>query len=66
MTTLAEIETAVISLSKTDFTRFREWFDALRNHRWDQEFEADAAGGLLDSLADEALADFNAGKCKEL
>ena len=66
MTTLAEIESAVTRLSKNDFTKFHDWFDALRNQRWDQEFEADAAGGLLDSLADEALADFNAGKCKEL
>lgn len=66
MTTLAEIETAVSRLSKSDFSRFRDWFDALKSRRWDQEFEADAANGLLDSLADEALADFKSGKCKEL
>jgi hypothetical protein len=58
MNTLAEIENAV--------SKFRDWFDALKNKKWDQEFEANAANGLLDSLADEALSDFNSGRCKEL
>jgi hypothetical protein len=66
MNTLAEIENAVIHLSKSDFSKFRDWFDALKNKKWDQEFEADAANGLLDRLADEALSDFNSGRCKEL
>lgn len=66
MTTLAEIEIAVTRLPKKDFSMFSDWFDTLRNKIWDREIEEDIKNGLLDSLADEALSDFNSGKCKEL
>ncbi len=66
MTTLAEIEMAVTRLPKKDFSIFADWFDSLRNQLWDREFEADVKNGLLDSLANEALSDFDSGKCKEL
>lgn len=33
MNTLAEIENAVIHLSKSDFSKFRDWFDALKNKK---------------------------------
>ena len=66
MTTLAEIEMAVTRLPKNDFSLFADWFDTLRNKIWDRELEEDVKNGLLDSLADEALSDFNSGKCKEL
>jgi hypothetical protein len=36
------------------------------NQLWDRELEADVKNGLLDSLANEALFDFNSGKCNEL
>ncbi len=66
MTTLTEIERAVTSLSRKDFNKFRDWFSALDQKEWDREFEKDAQKGLLDDLANEALADFNAGACKKL
>ncbi|CAK8716179.1 hypothetical protein KKHLCK_05300 [Candidatus Electrothrix laxa] len=66
MTTLTEIERAVTSLSRKDFNTFRDWFSTLENRKWDREFEKDAQKGLLDDLANEALADFNSGACKEL
>jgi hypothetical protein len=66
MTTLTEIERAVTNLSRKDFSKFRDWFSALDNRKWDREFEEDAQNGLLDGLADEALADFKTGACKEL
>ncbi len=66
MTTLTEIERAVTNLSRKDFNEFRDWFSALDNRKWDREFEKDAQKGLLDDLANEALADFNSGTCKEL
>ncbi len=66
MTTLIEIERAVISLSRKDFNKFRDWFSSLEQRKWDREFEEDAQNGLLDELANEALADFASGACKEL
>ena len=66
MTTLTEIERAVTSLSRKDFNKFRDWFAALDQRKWDREFEEDTQNGLLDDLANEALTDFNSGTCKEL
>ncbi len=33
---------------------------------WDKQFEKDVAGGRLDALADEALADLREGPCREM
>ena len=66
MTTLTEIERAVTNLSRKDFNKFRDWFSALEQRKWDREFEEDAQNGLLDELANEALADFQSGRCREL
>jgi len=66
MTTLTEIERAVTNLSRKDFNKFRDWFSAVENRKWDNEFEKDVEKGLLNDLANEALADFNSGACKEL
>ena len=57
MQMVQEIELAVSRLSLEELARFREWFD---------EFEADAKSGKLDRLANQAIADFRASKCKEL
>ncbi|RKU08415.1 hypothetical protein C6501_16445 [Candidatus Poribacteria bacterium] len=33
---------------------------------WDKQFEDDVKAGKLDRFAEEALADFQAGKCEEI
>lgn len=33
---------------------------------WDKQFEEDVKAGKLDRFAEEALADFQAGKCEEI
>ena len=33
---------------------------------WDKQFEEDVKAGKLDRFAEEALADFRAGKCEEI
>lgn len=33
---------------------------------WDKQFEADVKAGKLERFAKEALADFRAGKCKDI
>ena len=66
MHSVQEIEKAVSQLSKADLINFREWFDKFDQEVWDQQFEEDVVSGKLDSLADQAIADFKAGKCKEV
>lgn len=66
MMTVQEIERAVSQLSKDDFAQFRAWFEAFEAELWDAQFEQDVNAGRLDQLANQAIADFRAGKCTEL
>jgi hypothetical protein len=66
MSTVREIEQAVRALTPDALAEFREWFAAFDADQWDREFEQDARSGRLDSLADKALSDLDAGRCTEL
>ena len=66
MSTVQEIEQAVARLTPEELTSFRDWFAEFDARIWDQQFEDDAKSGKLDKLANEAIADFRAGKSKEL
>ena len=66
MQMVQEVQLAVSQLSLEELARFREWFDEFEAKVWDKQFEADAQSGKLDKLANQAIADFHAGKCKEL
>ncbi|MCC7161410.1 MAG: hypothetical protein IT331_02870 [Anaerolineae bacterium] len=66
MSTIREIELAVTQLSAQDLARFRQWFDEYDAQEWDEQFERDAKSGKLDDMAEKAIADFRAGKFKEI
>jgi hypothetical protein len=66
MTTLEDIERAVTELPADELARFRAWFDEFEATRFDQKIERDAKAGRLDRLAGQALADFRAGRAREL
>ena len=66
MSSIQEIEQAVTRLSSKELARFRQWFDEYDAKAWDEQFERDAKSGKLDDLAEKAIADFRAGKFKEL
>ena len=66
MNTIYEIEQAVSHMSLEDLARFRQWFEEFDAKVWDEQFEQDAKSGKLDKLANQAIADFRAGKYKEL
>lgn len=66
MGTVNEIEQAIRALSQDDLAEFRNWFAAFDADQWDREFELDVESGRLNSLAEEALADLEAGRCTEL
>ncbi|MFQ6015750.1 MAG: hypothetical protein ACE5NP_09945 [Anaerolineae bacterium] len=66
MLKIQEIEQAVSQLPLDELARFREWFDEFDAKIWDKQFEVDAQSGKLDRMANQAIADFRAGKYKEL
>lgn len=63
---LPEIENAVSRLSRGELGEFRDWFSRFDAKAWDTQFEEDVKAGRLDALADEALADLRAGRCRDL
>jgi hypothetical protein len=66
MTTLETAEGLVSKLSPRELLEFRRWFAQFDGEAWDKQIESDAAAGRLDSLADEALAEYHAGKAAEI
>lgn len=66
MENVQTIEKAVSRLSKSDLKSFRNWYERFDQKVWDNQFEEDAKSGKLDALADQAVNDFKAGKCKEI
>lgn len=64
MTKLEKIEETIAAFSDAELKRFAAWFDELRWQRWDRQLEADVEAGRLDKLAEEALADLDAGRTR--
>src|SRR5260221_5820864 len=65
MTTLEDIEKAVAELPADQLARFRAWFEEFEAARFDQKIERDAKAGRLDQLAEQALADYRAGRAHD-
>lgn len=66
MTTVNEIEEAVAHLPRKELQTFRSWFQEFDAEAWDRQLEQDVKDGKLDAMADEALRDFEAGRCTKL
>ena len=64
--TIEDLENAVSNLPPDQLAKFRDWFDAFDGARFDQKIERDAKAGKLDRLAEQALADFDKGRAREL
>lgn len=58
MTKLEDIEKAIATLAPDELAKFRAWFAEFDAARFDEKIARDAAGGRLDALAEQALADF--------
>jgi hypothetical protein len=65
MSTLEQIEAAILTLPADEFQQLRQWFLDMDFQRWDEQLEQDIAAGKLDALAEEAIAEFKAGRCRE-
>lgn len=66
MTTVPEIQRAIMSLSKAEYTELFRWFLDQDWEEWDREIEEDVAAGKLDFLAAEALEAKRQGTLREL
>ncbi|HEV2148191.1 MAG TPA: hypothetical protein VGR37_12375 [Longimicrobiaceae bacterium] len=66
MSTVQEIERAVIGLSLAELAEFRAWFLEFDAAAWDRQIEQDVASGRLDALAEEALEDLRANRTRRL
>lgn len=65
MSQVQEIEIAIESLSRDDYTRLREWFLERDWIYWDRQIEMDSQSGKLDFLVEEAFAEKKQGRLYE-
>ena len=61
-----ELEIAISKLPPDQLAALGEWFDEYREEEWDRQIEADAKGGRLDALIQEARTDIAAGRTRPL
>lgn len=66
MDEVEQLEKKVEGLSSRELAEFRAWFIEFDSRVWDEEIEADLKAGKLDGLIAEALAEYKAGKAREL
>jgi hypothetical protein len=66
MTRVEALKRDVQSLTQTELTEFRKWFEDYDNELWDRQIEADSKAGKFDQIEAEALAEFDRGETIEL
>jgi hypothetical protein len=66
MSTVEQIEDAILKFPSDDFRRLAEWLLELEEQRWDAQIAADVASGKLDKLAARAIEHYKAGNYREL
>lgn len=66
MSEVKQLAKRIENLTPRDFAEFRAWFFEFDARVWDRQIEADVKAGKLDGLIAEALADYKAGKAREL
>ena len=66
MTTIPEIQQAIMNLSEADYAELCRWLLDQNWERWEQEFDEDVKAGKLDALAAEALDAKAGGELRNL
>ena len=66
MNELEELEKRIRNLAPEDLAKFRAWFIEFDHALWDRQIDSDAKSGKLNSLVNEALADYKAGKARKI
>ncbi len=65
MSRVEEIEAAIEGLAPAEYRRIVEWLRVREEARWDGRMDADAAGGKLDGLFEEAEREAAQGLLRE-
>ena len=66
MTTIPEIQQAIMNLSEAEYAELCRWVLDQDWERWEREFDEDVKAGKLDALAAEALEAKARGELKDL
>lgn len=66
MSEVEQLERRIENLSPEELGKLRAWFIEFDAGLWDDQIKADARAGRLDRLINKALADYEAGKAREL
>jgi hypothetical protein len=66
MSEVEQLEQRIENLSLQDLAKLRAWFVEFDARLWDDQIVTDAKAGKLDRLITEALAEYKAGKAREL
>lgn len=66
MTRVERLEGDIQELSRGELAAFRDWFRKYDSDEWDRQIEEDVKAGRLDSLAEEAVAEHDAGRTKQI
>jgi hypothetical protein len=66
MSNIEQIESAILGLPPQEFRRLIDWIAELDQRRWDEQLEKDVGAGRLEDLGAEAIADYQAGRTREI
>ena len=66
MSELEDLEHRIKNLPTDELAKLRAWFIEYDHMLWDKQIEADSKAGKLHGLVSEALADYQAGKAREI
>jgi len=66
MTTVKDIETAIVKLPPKQLAEFRTWFEEFDAKCFDAAITQDVEAGKLDQLADEAVREHKKGQSRQL
>ena len=62
MSTIHEIQEAIVKLSDTERSALRQWLDSFEEDDWDRQITADCANGKLDWMFGQAERERREGK----
>ena len=66
MTRVERLEREINKLSPDELAALRKWFLRYDPEAWDRQIEEDVRVGRLEPLAREAVADYEAGRAREI
>ena len=66
MSSISEIQQAIMSLTKSDYAQLMRWLDEYDWAEWDRQIEADSAESKLDFLVSQAMDAKRQGTLEDL